>query len=53
MWGGAKSRVHCYHELFNKAGLIPGEGSEKSLSPPIPVCGGAVVTNDWCITYNR
>ena len=37
----------------NKAGLIPGEGSEKSLSPPIPVCGVAVVTNDWCITYNR
>ena len=30
----------------NKAGLIPGEGSEKSLSPPIPVCGGSVVTND-------
>ena len=27
--------------------------SEKSLSRPIPVCGGAVVTNDWCITYNR
>ena len=23
--------------------------SEKSLSPPIPVGGGAVDTNDWCI----
>ena len=24
--------------------------SEKSLSPPIPVGGGTVDTNDWCIT---
>ena len=25
--------------------------SEGSLSPPIPVGGGAVDTNDWCIIY--
>ena len=24
--------------------------NEGSLSPPIPVGGGAVDTNDWCIT---
>ena len=25
--------------------------SKKSLSPPIPVGGGAVDTNDWCIRH--
>ena len=37
--------------------LPPGVGAyskalkaEKSSSPPSPVGGGAVVTNDWCIT---
>ena len=24
--------------------------AKKSLSPPFPVGGGAVVTNDWCIS---
>ena len=38
--------------------LSPGGGvysralkTEKSQSPPFPVGGGAVVTNDWCINY--
>ena len=35
----------CYHELFPTR-QVQYQGSEKSLSPPIPVCGGAVVTND-------
>ena len=33
-WGGAHSRALK---------------AEKSRSPPFPVGGGAVVTNDWCI----
>ena len=33
---------------FNRAVM-----DEKSLSPLFPVDGGAVVTNDWCITYSR
>ena len=27
--------------------------NEKTLSPPLPVGGGAVDTNDWCITLKE
>ena len=41
----------CSH----RAGLIPGLWKVKIIIPPIPVGGGAVDTNDWCIngTYRR
>ena len=35
----------------HKAGLIPGLWKVKIIIPPIPVGGGAVDTNDWCINY--
>ena len=34
----------------HRAGLIPGLWKVKSLSTPIPVGGGAVDKNDWCIS---
>ena len=45
VYGGAKSRVACPHDGGGGGALK----SEKSLSPPISVGGGAVDTNDWCI----
>ena len=49
MKGRAKSMVLT-------SSLFPGGGvystalkTEKSQSPPFPVGGGALVTNDWCI----
>ena len=40
----------CYHQLVSTGrGLYEGCEKCKSLSPPIPVGGGAVNTNDWCI----
>ena len=48
--GLAKSRVVMLPSVCpNRVGLIPGLWKVKSLSPPIPVGGGAVDTNDWSI----
>ena len=42
MKGGAKSKVLT-------SSLPPGGGAlEAEKSPPFPLAGGAVVTNDWC-----
>ena len=46
-WGKEQG---CYHQLIPKGrGSYQGSEKWKSLSPHIPVGGGAVDTNDWCI----
>ena len=51
--GGTKSKVLT-------SSLSPGGGAhssalkaEKSQSLPVPVGGGALVTNDWCIIFDH
>ena len=36
--------------VYPPTNTVCGGYNEKSLSPPIPVGGGAVDSNDWCIT---
>ena len=50
VYGGAKSRVVTISLSPQGGAYIRALKSEKSLSPPIPVGGGAVDTNDSCIT---
>ena len=53
VWGGTKSRVVTI-SLFPLGGAYTRAlKNEKSLSLPIPVGGGAVDTNDWCINCIR
>ena len=48
---GLGKEQSCYHQLVPKGrAYTRALKIEKSLSPPIPVGGGAVSTNDWCIT---
>ena len=49
MKGGAKSRVVTIRISPQGTAYTRALKSEKTLSPPIPVVGGAVDTNDWCI----
>ena len=48
--GGAKSRVVTISLSPQGMAYTRALKSEKSLSTSIPVGGGAVDTNDWCIT---
>ena len=49
VWGGAKSRVVTISMSPQGGPHTRALKSEMSLSQPIPVGGGAVDTNDWCI----
>ena len=50
--GGGKRAVFLPPICPHSAGVIAGLYFVKSCCPPpIPVGGGAVVTNDWCITH--
>ena len=49
VWGGAKSRVVTISLSPEGWAYIRALKSEGSLSPPIPVDGEAVDTNDKCI----
>ena len=49
VYGGAKSRVVTISLSLQGGAYTRALKSENSLSPPIPVGGGAVDTNDWCI----
>ena len=48
--GGAKSRVVTISLSPQGRAYTRALKSEKSLSLPIPIGGGAVDTNDWCIS---
>ena len=48
--GGAKSRVVKFSLSPQDGAFIRALNSEGSLSLPIPIGGGAVDTNDWCIS---
>ena len=50
MYGEAKSRVVTISLSPQCKAYTRALKSEKALSPPIPVGGGAMDTNDWCIT---
>ena len=49
VYGGAKSRVVTISLSPQGRAYTRALKSEKSLSLPIPIGGGAVDTNDWCI----
>ena len=49
MKDGAKSRVITISSFPQDSAYTRALKSETSLSPPIPVGGGGVDTNDWCI----
>ena len=50
--GGKKSSVFTSHMSPQCGNYSRALFCKKLLSPPIPVGGGAVVTNDWCIIYH-
>ena len=47
--GLAKEQGYYYQLVPTGRGLYHGSGKRKSVSPPIPVGGEVVDTNDWCI----
>ena len=50
--GGAKSKVVSIRLSPQSGAYTRALKNEKSLSPSNPIGGGAVDTNDWCISLN-